>query len=88
MILAPITDSTNIKAIGYDAATGLLVVRFAGGSAYRYESVPQAVHDDLMAAPSKGGFVARYVAHNKTYAVRKLTADELAALDAEQAVTA
>jgi hypothetical protein len=42
--LIPIPDSTNIAAIGYDAAQEVLAVQFQGGEGkiYRYNGVPES----------------------------------------------
>ena len=51
-------ESSSIAAVGYDATTRRLYLRFAGsGNAYLYRDVPPAAFDELMRAESKGGFV-------------------------------
>mgnify|MGYP001562475787 CR=1 FL=1 len=52
--------SSNIAAVGYEAET--LTVRFRNGGEYRYSKVPVGVYAALMAAESKGGYLARFVA--------------------------
>ena len=49
-------DSSALAAVGYDAATGTLLVRFRSGEAYAYLDVPPEAHAALMTAPSKGRF--------------------------------
>lgn len=51
-------DSSNIEAIGYDAATRQLVVRFSKtGDTYVYHEVEEWLFEDFMAADSKGRFL-------------------------------
>ena len=47
-------ESSNIKAIGYDAASKTLRVDFRSGSSYDYTNVSPEEHADFMAADSKG----------------------------------
>lgn len=49
-------DSSQIEAIGFDADSGTLGVRFTGGSTYHYLDVPDQVASDFAAAESKGKF--------------------------------
>jgi hypothetical protein len=54
--------SSNVAAIGHDARTSMLFVRFHhGGRVYRYGGVPVAVYGAFLAAPSKGRFLAHFV---------------------------
>jgi len=46
--------SSNVEAIGYNADTRTLVVRFAGGQEYDYVDVPAEVYNDLITARSVG----------------------------------
>lgn len=46
--------SSNLRAVGYDAATRLLDIEFTNGDVYRYRNVPQRVHSLLMGAASVG----------------------------------
>lgn len=54
-------NSSNIKAIGYDAGSGDLYVQFSSGSMYRYRSVPSQKHLDLINAPSIGSFFSDHI---------------------------
>ena len=54
-------ESSNIDSIGYDKTEELLYVRFKNGSLYNYERVPEETFNELMAADSKGSFLARYI---------------------------
>lgn len=49
----PVTSS-NIVAIGYDAATQELEVEFRSGGIYRYSGVSQEQHEALIKAESIG----------------------------------
>lgn len=55
-------ESSNIKAIGYDAAKRHLHVQFKSGGHYRYEDVAPHIHADFMAADSKGSHFASNLA--------------------------
>lgn len=48
--------STVIDSVAYDAAANTLDIVFTNGRAYRYFAVPHAVHEELMAARSKGRY--------------------------------
>lgn len=54
-------QSSNIKAVGYDAANQSLGVQFASGKTYRYDGVPQKTYDELMTADSLGSHFARSI---------------------------
>jgi hypothetical protein len=50
--------SETVDQIGYDPAAAELHVRFrSGGRYYLYSNVPEGVHQEFLAAPSKGRFV-------------------------------
>ena len=53
--LTPV-ESSNIKAVGYDDATEELTVEFHNGSQYRYSQVDREVFEQLVKAPSVGGY--------------------------------
>lgn len=60
--LTPV-DSSNLSAIGYDAATRTLRIEFKGGKSprtYDYHDVPAETYAALQDAPSKGGFWASH----------------------------
>lgn len=58
--LIPVTSS-NVKAIGYDAAAQALHVEFHGSGTYVYEKVPPEVFDGFKAAESPGRYFAANV---------------------------
>lgn len=47
-------DSRALQAVGYDAPSRTLFVRFHAGGLYAYLDVPPETHLGLMAATSKG----------------------------------
>ena len=53
-------SSTNLVGVGYDAAPMTLRIQFHSGL-YDYYDVPQSVFEDLMGAPSKGSYHAKYI---------------------------
>jgi len=48
--------SSAIEAIGYDASTRLMKIRFTSGNVYDFCGVPEPVHTGLMKASSKGTY--------------------------------
>jgi hypothetical protein len=54
--LVPV-ESSMIQAVGYDSETHILEVVFHSGQTYCYEDVPSEVHQELMAADSKGQYM-------------------------------
>jgi len=54
-------DSTAIVSAGYDAATAVLEIEFAGGGVYRYRLVPPHVWRDLRDAESAGRYFAESI---------------------------
>lgn len=53
--------SSNIEAVGYDAATRKLTVHFKNGSKHDYADVPADTHAAMMKADSVGGFFHKHV---------------------------
>jgi hypothetical protein len=49
-------ESAALATVGYDEARELLQVEFGGRAIYHYFGVPAAVHQGLLAAPSKGRY--------------------------------
>ncbi len=58
--------SSNIESIGFE--NNVLEVAFHSGSVYQYFGVPESVYLLLMAAPSKGEYLATYVKNRYRYA--------------------
>jgi hypothetical protein len=63
-------QSSNLKAVFYDAASSYLKIEFHGGRIYGYEQVPTAVHRGLMGAGSKGRYFHANIRNR--YACRRL----------------
>jgi len=51
-------ESSAIARIAFDRARGVLAIEFEDGDVYDYFDVPESVHREMLAAPSKGGFFA------------------------------
>jgi hypothetical protein len=49
-------ESTTLVTVGYDEAQELLQLEFCSRAVYLYSGVPAAVHQALLAAPSKGRY--------------------------------
>lgn len=54
-------QSSNIKAVGYEAESQTLAIQFGAGSVYHYSGVPSDVYDDLLKAESFGRFHAQNI---------------------------
>lgn len=64
MTMIPVSSS-NLSAVGYEDTT--LYVRFHSGSTYAYFNVPENVYNGLLAAPSKGKYLASVIKGSYTY---------------------
>ena len=49
-------ESATLLTVSYDEARALLQLEFCSRAIYQYFSVPAAVHQSLLAAPSKGRY--------------------------------
>ena len=49
-------DSTTMKSVGYEAGGRVLEIEFDSGAVYQYLGVPASIHEELMAAESKGQY--------------------------------
>jgi hypothetical protein len=49
-----IVASSTLTTVAYDKAHQLLQLGFCSGAVYQYSGVPATVHQELLAAPSKG----------------------------------
>lgn len=58
MDMTPV-DSDAVDAIGYQ--NGTLSITWKGGKTYIYPGVPAATYQGLMAAESKGKFIAMHI---------------------------
>ena len=59
--------SATIRSIGYDARIAILEVEFNSGDVYRYFSVPEHLHRNLMSSVSKGQFLNEHIRYNYRY---------------------
>lgn len=50
--------SSNLTSVGYSHRLRVLAIEFGRGTVYRYFDVPPGIHDELMAAKSKGHYLA------------------------------
>jgi hypothetical protein len=65
MQMIAVENSSNIAAIGYEPSVNLLRVRYKDGRTYDFPDVVPAAHAALMAAPSKGKWLAANVSGGK-----------------------
>jgi hypothetical protein len=54
-------ESSNVRAIGYNPEVKLLRIVYRDGVVYDHEDITAEFHAALMAAPSKGKFIARHL---------------------------
>lgn len=50
-------ESSNVKAVGYEAESKTLKVEYKSGLMYEYENVPANVFDELLESASKGKYM-------------------------------
>lgn len=69
-------ESSQIASIGYDAASKTLAIAFkkknGPPSVYHYDNVPADVHQQFMAAESKGRFFGANIKANPDFTYRKI----------------
>lgn len=58
--------SSNIASVGYDEGTRELYVTFHSGATYVYEAVGREAYEDLLAAPSPGKYLGRWIKDHHT----------------------
>lgn len=66
MKMIPVTSS-NVKEVGYIESTETLLVRFNGGTLYRYTEVSKHVFDELLIAASIGSFISQKIKGNYNF---------------------
>lgn len=66
--------SSTLEAVAYDPAGKRLLIRFRTGAIYEYHDVPPVVYEELLAAPSKGGYFSEFV--RPDYPYRRVRAAE------------
>jgi hypothetical protein len=69
MIRQPVTSS-NIREVGYDAASQTLEILFHSGAVYQYSGVPDSVYRALMEAASHGSYF--HTSIRDTYPYRRI----------------
>jgi KTSC domain len=62
-------ESTTLLALAYDDAREVLQLEFRSRAIYHYYGVPAAVHEALLAAPSKGSYFNRIIRGRFPYAL-------------------
>jgi hypothetical protein len=53
--------STLLASAAYDAGESLLLLAFCDGASYLYYAVPEAIHQGLLAADSKGAYFNKQI---------------------------
>jgi hypothetical protein len=66
MIRQPVVSS-DLRAVGYDAARRILEVEFHSGGIYQYFGVPSSVYSGLLQAGSKGRYLHTFIKGRYTY---------------------
>lgn len=61
-------DSSVMVAVGYDADSQTLEIEFVNGHLYQYLDVPSALHDELLASDSAGGYFNASIRGHYRYA--------------------
>jgi hypothetical protein len=59
--------STTLTTVVYDSLRNVLQLEFRSRAVYRYFGVPAAVHEALLAAPSKGTYFNRAIRGRYAY---------------------
>jgi hypothetical protein len=59
--MTQVTNSSNVRAFGYDAATSTLVVVYQGNSRYHYLKVPPERKTEMDQVNTSGGSVGKYL---------------------------
>jgi KTSC domain len=60
-------QSSNLRAVDFDAASATLYVKFHSGSLYAYFGVPYHRYQGLMSASSKGSYLHEYIRNSYRY---------------------
>jgi len=58
-------ESSQIKAMGYDAESKTLAIEFLGGGLYHYANVEPDTFAEMMLAPSLGSYFYKNIKANK-----------------------
>lgn len=57
-------DSTALVSVSFSPDTSILEVEFRNGLIYEYLGVSCSLYAQLLAAPSKGAFLVRFIRNN------------------------
>ena len=60
-------QSSNVASVGYSRHLQVLEIEFTRGAVYRFLEVRPIVYRELMAAQSKGHFIAEYIRDRYTF---------------------
>ena len=66
-------SSSNLQAIAYARDDRRLCVRFNNGMTGSYADVPESVYQGLLAAPSKGTFLAPHIKRGNQYVYTRVS---------------
>ncbi len=66
MDMIPVS-SQNLAAVGYNADSKTLFIKFHKGGTYAYDNVPESVYRGLMSASSKGKYHKAYIKNSYHY---------------------
>jgi len=61
-------QSSNIARFAYEAPSQVLTVEFKTGGTYNYFDIPDVIFEQMMAASSKGQFLAQQIKGRFRYA--------------------
>lgn len=68
-------SSSQIEAVGYDASTHTLAIRFLGGALYHYDGCEPETFEALRGAESVGSYFYKHIKPNADkYPYRKIAA--------------
>lgn len=70
--MQPVSHSSNVDEIGYDAQAKDLYIKFKNGGTYRFAEVPAEVWKEIQSAPSTGKFIHARI--KGTYKSEKVSA--------------
>lgn len=60
-------QSSDLRSVGYDAATQTLEIEFNSGGVYQYYGVPAAIYQGLMGAASHGQYFHAHIKNSYRY---------------------
>ena len=54
-------ESSSVDAVGFEAQTNELWIRYMNGATYVYAPVPRSIHRELLASASIGAYVNHHI---------------------------